>query len=78
MCDVITISMTGQELQTVREFGEHYKADLKKYSSIPGVNDEAENWRLDYCLCHVDLIKFFKDHPQYKAVYDLGKWYVES
>jgi hypothetical protein len=64
MCVVIVINKGEKEIQTPREFEEHFKIN-------PGVLDED----MDHCLCHVDIDEILSEHEiPYKLHW--GDYYV--
>lgn len=70
MCDFISFTNPATKpINTIRRFQSEFNVDATTY----GWDGNEED--LDTCLCPIDLVKFFKDHPQYHFKYHNGAWW---
>ena len=68
MCQIIVINKGEKEIQTPKEFLEHFKF-------IPQIDSFHQTIDMECCLCQCDLEKSFKDNSiDFKK--DCGDYYV--
>ena len=68
MCNIIVINRGEKEIETPRQFLEHFSFEAPKEDCYNSVN-------MDACLCQVDIEKAFTEHNiLFKT--DCGDFYV--
>jgi len=74
MCVRIIINRGEKEIETPRQFEEHFGFKPEMLIASP-LSDESI--LMDYCLCPCDLEKSFNDHDiKFKFLHSDGDYYV--
>jgi hypothetical protein len=72
MCQTIRLK-NGDEIETVGEF-EAYFGEFLEFSMLQYVEPYYSNIDSDYCLCCLDIKRFFADHPNLSFEFT-GDWW---